>query len=78
MAGAMLYHEFADPYDLRMKMNDMDGTFVLTDDARTDIYAVLRSNFSYDINNISVYGNILTYIDSEYRSKLDVGFRYAF
>jgi len=78
MAGAMLYHEFANPYDLELKMQDMSGSYTLTDDSRTDTYALLRSKFSYDVNNVSVYGDLLSYIDSEYRTRFDVGFKYAF
>ena len=78
MAGAMLYHEFANPYDLKMKMNNMKGHFMLTDEKRKDNYMVLRSKFSYNMDKASIYGDVLSYIDSEYRTQANIGFKYNF
>lgn len=78
MAGAMLYHEFADPYKLKLSMNEMSGTFKLQDENRRKDYVVLRSRLSYDMNNVSIYGGFLSYIDGKYHTKADLGFKYAF
>lgn len=78
MMGAMLYHEFANPYETKLKMNGMKGNFVLRDEDRRNNYAVLRSSLSYDVNNVSVYGNLLSYVDSKARSKIDLGLKYYF
>ncbi len=78
MFGAMMYHEFANPYDLEMNINGMSGSFTLRDEKRQDDYMVLRSKFSYDFNNISLYGDFLSYVDSQYRSRIDLGFKYSF
>ncbi len=78
MAGAVLYHEFANPYKLNVKMKGMNGSFTLRDENRQDDYIVLRSKFSYDIENVSLYGNFLSYIDNDNRSQIDVGFKYSF
>lgn len=77
-AGAALYHEFANPYDLTLSMNNSSGSFKLTDENRRDEYVVLRSKFTYDFGNLSFYGNFLSYIDSAYRTRADLGFKYAF
>lgn len=78
MLGALLYHEFANPYELKLSMNDMNGYFKITDEKRRNDYVVLRSKFSYDIGNLSLYGSLLSYMDSEYRTRADLGFKYAF
>ena len=78
MAGAMLYHEFGNPYDLQLKMNKMNGTFKISDEDRRDDYVVLRSKLSYDMGDVSIYGGFLSYVDSEYRSRVDFGLKYRF
>ena len=78
MLGAMVYHEFANPYDLEMKINHMSGSFTLRDENHKDDYMVLRSKFSYNLDNMSVYGDIFSYIDNKYRSRIDLGFKYSF
>ena len=78
MTGASLYHEFSDPYAMTLSMNSMNGQFKITDEKRRDDYAVLRSKLSYHFGNVSVYGSFLSYIDSEYRTRADLGLKYAF
>lgn len=78
MVGAMLYHEFADPYALQMKIKGMNGSFTLRDENRQANYIVLRSKFDYTKDNISLYSDFLSYADSEFRTRLDIGFKYHF
>lgn len=78
MFGAMLYHEFANPYNIKLNINGMKGSFALQNETYKDNYMVLRSKFSYDLNNISIYGDFLSHIDNKYRSRIDLGFKYAF
>lgn len=78
MFGAMLYHEFADPHTLKLKMNGMNGSFTLHDENRKNNYAVLRSKFDYAKDNISLYADFLSYIDSQYRTRVDLGLKYNF
>ena len=78
LAGAMLYHEFANPYELKMKMNNMKGYFTLTNENRQDDYLVLRSKLSYNMDKVSIYGDMLSYIDSEVRTRVNLGFKYNF
>ena len=77
-AGASVYHEFLDPYDLKLKMNNMNGQFRISDEKRRDDYVVLRSKLSYEAEDFSIYGSLLSYIDGEYRTQADIGFKYAF
>ena len=78
MTGAMLYHEFSDPYDLKMSMNEMSGNFKIRNEEQNDNYLVLRSKLSYEIGDISIYGGFLSYINRNYHTKADLGFKYAF
>ena len=78
MIGAAFYHEFLDPYEMKLSMNGMDGNFKISDENRSDNYTVLRSKFSYELDNLSVYGGFLSYIDKQYRSRIDLGLKYAF
>ncbi len=78
MTGAMLYHEFSDPYDLKMSMNEMSGNFKIRNEEQNDNYLVFRSKLSYEIGDISIYGGFLSYINRNYHTKADLGFKYAF
>lgn len=78
MTGAMIYHEFSDPYDLKMSMNEMSGNFKIRNEEQNDNYLVLRSKLSYEIGDISIYGGFLSYINRNYHTKADLGFKYAF
>lgn len=78
MAGALLCHEYANPYDLTLSVNSMNGQFKITDEKRRSDYVVLRSKFSYDFGNASVSAGMLSYIDSEYRTRADLSLKYAF
>lgn len=77
-AGALLYHEFADPNELTLSMNGMEGHFKITDDKRSKDYVVLRSKISFDFGQASVYGGFLSYVDKECRARADIGLKYAF
>lgn len=74
----MLYHEFANPYEMELSMNGMDGTYRLRDEKRRDERIAVRNSLEYDTGALSFYSNLFSYIDSEYRIKADVGLRYAF
>ena len=56
----------------------MNGDFTLRDENRQDNYIVLRSKFDYTKDNFSLYGDFLSYADHEFRTRLDVGFKYHF
>ncbi|MBR6412251.1 MAG: autotransporter outer membrane beta-barrel domain-containing protein, partial [Alphaproteobacteria bacterium] len=77
-AGVAAYHEFADPYKLRVGMDGMDGTFMLRDEKRSDNRGVVRAGFDYDWSDYSLYGSIMSYIDKEVRTSLKSGFKWKF
>ena len=77
-AGVMAYHEFADPYELKLAMRGMDGSWRIRDDRRRDDHIAVRGGFEYALEPFDVYANIYSYIDSEYRTKADLGIRYHF
>lgn len=74
----MAYHEFADPYELELSMRGMEGSWKVRDEKRRDERLMVKNTFEYDFKPISVYANLYSYIDSEYRTKADIGFKYAF
>lgn len=74
----MFYHEFADPYELKLSMHDMDGTFKIRDEKRRDERIMLKNGFEYHFEPFSIYGDIFSYIDSEYKTKADIGLKYRF
>ena len=77
-AGVAGYHEFADPYKVEVGIRGMDGRIMLRDDRRTKNRAVARAGFEFDEGDYSIYGNVISYIDSEVRSKAKLGLKYAF
>ena len=74
----MAYHEFADPYELKLSMRGMDGSWKIRDEKRRKERLMIRNSFEYSLEPFSIYGNLFSYIDSEYRTKADIGFKYAF
>ena len=78
-AGVAVYHEFADPYELELGMNGMDGSFRVRDDRRKDNRAVLRTGFDYGLgDNITLIGSFATYIDGTTHNNANLDFRYSF
>ena len=77
-AGVVAYHEFADPYKLRVGMEGMDGAFTLRDENRSDNRGVIRAGFDYTQGDYSLYGSFLSYIDKEWRTNAKTGFKWKF
>ena len=76
--GMAVYHEFADPYKIKLGMNGMSGSFTLRDENRSDNRAVIRSGFDFTHDNISVIGSLVSYIDKEAQTSAGLDFRYWF
>ncbi|MBR1914966.1 MAG: hypothetical protein IJ830_00795 [Alphaproteobacteria bacterium] len=74
----MLYHEFADPYKLKLSMQDMDGSFVVNDEKLRKEHLTVKTGLEYHLKGFSIYSNLFSYIDSTYHTKADIGFKYAF
>ena len=76
--GVTMYHEFANPYALTLGMNGMDGSFTVRDEKRTDSRAVVRTGFEFTQGKLSLLGNLMAYIDSEYRTNATLDLKYNF
>ena len=76
-AGLMMYKEFADPYNVKMGMNGMEGSFNLYDDTR-DYRGVASLGFGYDVNTLNVYGKVQQFIEGENYTTVRAGIKYSF
>ena len=76
-SGIGLYHEFGDPYRLKLGVEGMDGSFRLQNDHGRN-RAVIRSGFDYNWQDLNIYGKITSYIDREYNTAADVGLKWNF
>ncbi len=80
-AGAMYYHEFANPYhSLTASQHGMEGTYRITD--YEGIYdrdrGVLNAGVDYDWNEFTLYGNFNQYIEDESPFSVNLGLKYNF
>lgn len=80
-AGAMYYHEFANPYhSLTASQYGMDGTYRITD--YEGIYdrnrGVINAGVDYDWNEFTLYGNFNQYIEDESPFSVNLGLKYNF
>ncbi|MEE6208046.1 MAG: autotransporter domain-containing protein, partial [Alphaproteobacteria bacterium] len=75
--GIGLYHEFGDPYGLKLGVEGMDGSFRLQNEHGRD-RAVIRSGFDYNWQDLNIYGKISSYIDHEYSTAADIGLKWKF
>ena len=76
--GVAMYHEFADPYKMKIGMNGMSGTYTLRDENRGANRAVIRTGFDYTHQDLSFYGSLSSYIDHELQTNADLGMKYNF
>ncbi|MBP5534290.1 MAG: hypothetical protein J6Y03_02140, partial [Alphaproteobacteria bacterium] len=76
-AGLMMYREFADPYNVKMGMNGMEGTFNLYDD-RQEYRGVASFGFGYDLNDWNVYGKVQHFMENDNHTNMKAGIKYTF
>lgn len=76
--GVALYHEFADPYKMKLGMTGMAGTFTLRDEDRSDNRAVIQSEIEFKHKNFSIVGNVASYIDRKYETNATLDFNFEF
>ena len=76
-AGMMFYREFADPYNIRLGMNGMNGTFNLYDE-RSVYRSVYSLGFGYDMDDLNLYGEVQHYSGTDAYAKAKVGAKIAF
>ena len=77
-AGVAAYHEFADPYRIKVGMDGMDGAFTLHDENRSENRGVIRAGFDYTYRDLSLYGSLISYIDREARTSAKTGMKVKF
>ena len=76
-AGLMMYREFADPYNVKMGMEGMEGTFKLYDDNR-EYRGVASFGFDYDLNAWNVYGKVQHFMETDTHTNMKAGLKYRF
>ncbi len=77
-AALMAYHEFDDPYTLKLEMKEMSGNWKIKDDKRRNNHIAVKGGLEYELEPFSIYGHLYSYIDSEYRTKADIGLKFKF
>lgn len=70
--GVMLYKEFSDPYNLKLGMYGMDGTFDLYDETK-DYRGVFSFGLDYKWKGLSFYGKIQHFMETDPYSKFKLG-----
>ncbi len=76
-AGLMVYKEFADPYNIKMGMDGMDGTFSLYDNV-SPYRGTASFGFNYNAGDMSMYGNVQHFMESETHTNVKTGLKYVF
>lgn len=76
-AGTMLYREFADPYNMKVGMNGMDGSFDLFDEQKK-YRAAADFGFGYEIGPFNWYGSLRHFVDTNNRTQMNTGFNVHF
>ncbi len=76
-AGLMVYREFADPYNIKMGMNGMDGTFNLYDDVSA-YRGTASLGFDYTVGEMNMYGNLQHFMQDDSYTNIKTGVKYTF
>ena len=77
--GVAFYHEFANPYELDVCMNEMDGSYRLYDEKRHNNRTVVRFGFDYELGeDVDISASLLSNIDGEYRTDSVCDIKYHF
>ena len=78
MAGLMGYYEFADPYNIKLGMQGMHGTFDLYEDNSKRYRGVGSLGFDYEEDDFTIYGQIRHYMESEVHTDIRTGLKFNF
>lgn len=76
--SAAVYHEFGNPYETKVTVNGMSGSFAVKDENRGANRAVLRSNFKFTRGNTVLGGALMSYFDRSLNSKASLNLKYGF
>ena len=76
--GGSVYHEFLDPYEMKLGVRKMNRYVNLRDDKRGDNFGIVRTGFDFNLGDITLSGHLNSYIDNSYHSEAKLGLKYAF
>ena len=76
-AGLMMYREFADPYNIKMGMDGMSGSFNLYNE-RSPYRAVASFGLSYDIGGANMYGSVQHFMETDTHTTAKAGIKVGF
>ncbi len=76
--SAAVYHEFGNPYEIKVTVNGMSGNFAVKDENRGANRAVLRSNFEFTRGGAKLSGALMSYFDRSLNSKASLNLKYGF
>ncbi len=76
--GGSVYHEFLDPYEMKLGVRKMNGYVNLRDEKRGDNFGIVRTGFDFNLGDITLSGHLNSYIDNSYHSEAKLGLKYAF
>ena len=77
-AGIMGYREFATPYNIKMGMSGMDGTFDLYDDRVSAYRGVANLGLDFTAGEWQVFGTLRHYMERETHTDMTAGLKYRF
>lgn len=75
--GGAAYHEFADPYRMKLGMQGMSGTFDLAEEFGKN-RAVFQGFVGYDYDQTTIYGRVYHFMNKQNSWNASVGFKMAF
>ncbi len=76
--SAAVYHEFGNPYETKVMVNGMSGSFAVKDENRGANRAALRSDFEFRRGNAALSGSLMSYFDRSLNSKASINLKYGF
>ena len=76
--SAVVYHEFGNPYQTKVMVNGLSGSFAVRDEERGANRAALRSDFEFRRGNAALSGSLMSYFDRSLNSKASINLKYGF
>lgn len=76
--SAAVYHEFGNPYETKVMVNGLSGSFAVRDEERGANRAALRSDFEFRRGNAVLSGSLMSYFDRSLNSKASINLKYGF
>lgn len=77
-AGVMAYHEFANPYEMQLRMQGMRGSFTVRDENQSDNRVMFKTGFTYEQEEVSVYGDVMSELRDDFNASVRTGVKVQF